>query len=150
MPLRRTARRHAALGLAVAALLPLAACQKPTPEVTVNSGSSTGHSQALCWNRTNATVSQGDCQASGNVPTISVAPGQTIGISVDPAVADTGWIPAIGNQSLVGAPITSTYYRFALNEQNLQQPLELRVYAVVKGQQPQQQRGLWVFQLKRK
>ena len=149
MPLR-TARRPAAVGLAVAALLSLAACDKPSPTVTVNSGSSTGRSDALCWNRENATVSQSDCRASGDVPTIKVAPGQTIGISVDPAVAATGWIPAIGNQSRVAAPITSTYYRFALNEQNLQQALELRVYAVVKGQQPQQQRGLWVFQLVRK
>ncbi|MGN6331242.1 MAG: hypothetical protein ACTHOD_06250 [Motilibacteraceae bacterium] len=149
MPLR-TVRRPAALGLAVAALLSLAGCEKPTPTVTVNSGSSTGHSDALCWNRDNATVAENDCRATGDVPTIEVSPGQTIGISVDPAIAATGWIPAIGTQSLVGAPLTSTYYRFALNEQNLQQPLELRVYAVVKGQQPQQQRGLWVFRLQRK
>jgi hypothetical protein len=149
MPLR-TARRPAALGLAVAALLSLAACDKPDPTVTVNSGSSTGRSDALCWNRDNATVSQSDCRATGDVPTIEVSPGQTVGISVDPAIAATGWIPAIGTQSLVGAPLTSTYYRFALNEQNLQQPLELRVYAVVKGQQPQQQRGLWIFRLQRK
>ena len=75
---------------------------------------------------------------------VPVIPGQVIGISVDPVVADAGWFPVIGSQRLTQQPITSTYYRFTYPD--LQEVpadgVSLQVVAGADGTL-----GLWVFQL---
>jgi hypothetical protein len=79
-----------------------------------------------------------------DVARIPVIPGQVIGISVDPVVADAGWYPVIGSQRLTQQPITSTYYRFTYPD--LQEVpadgVSLQVVAGAEGTL-----GLWVFQL---
>ncbi len=79
-----------------------------------------------------------------DVAQIPVIPGQVIGISVDPVVADAGWYPVIGSQRLTQQPITSTYYRFTYPD--LQEVpadgVSLQVVAGAEGTL-----GLWVFQL---
>ena len=79
-----------------------------------------------------------------DVAAIPVIPGQVIGISVDPAVADAGWFPVIGSQRLTQRPITSTYYRFTYPD--LQEvPVDGVSLQVVAGSEGTL--GLWVFQL---
>lgn len=82
--------------------------------------------------------------SGGSVATVPVVPGDVIGISVDPAVADAGWYPVIGGQRLTATPITSTYYRFSYPD--LQAIPESGVpLQVIAGQEKMV--GLWAFSL---
>lgn len=88
-------RALAAIALAVVLPLGLAACSKPTPGVTVVSGTTSAHREAVCWSFEDVNVTDGACDqsmvdeatAEGAVAAIPVIPGDTIGISVDKAVA---------------------------------------------------------------
>lgn len=139
------------LCLSAVAPLALAACEKPTPGVTVWSGTTSQHVQAVCWSDdAGAKLDAQDCQnaaAAADVTPISVVPASTIGISVDPAIAEHGWYPAIAGSRLTAEPLTTTYFRFALGEQNLTDTLDLNVLAL--GDSANTVRGLWVFQLTR-
>lgn len=139
------------VGLSALAVLALSGCEQPTPGVTVWSGRASEHTEATCWSDDPAaTVDATACASAatqGDPPRIEVTPGATVGISVDPEVADKGWFPTIGDSRLTVNPVTSTYYRFALSEQNLGSDLELRVLAL--GDTSKTVRGLWVFELTR-
>lgn len=76
---------------------------------------------------------------------IPVAPGQTVGISVDPVVADAGWTPVIGNQRLTSQPINALYFRFAYPELQEVPPDGLDMQ-IVAGRGAQT-KGIWVFKL---
>lgn len=79
------------------------------------------------------------------VARIPVAPGQTVGISVEPVVAAAGWSPVIGTQRLTAEPLTSLYYRFAFPE--LQEVpaegLDLQIIAGVG----EKTKGIWIYKL---
>jgi hypothetical protein len=113
-------KRTLTFALVAVAVFGLAACEKPNPGATVWSGTNSEHSQALCWSTDPAVAGTRDCAqdviakfvAGGKAPVITVTPGNTLGISVDPEVADNGWFPVIGQERLSQTPITSTYFRF--------------------------------------
>jgi hypothetical protein len=138
--------------LAAVSVLALAACEKPAPGVSVVSGMSSAYRAALCWSFDGEPLSAETCAQDvvtealdgADVAAIPVIPGQVIGISVDPAVADAGWFPVIGSQRLTQRPITSTYYRFTYPD--LQEvPVDGVSLQVVAGSEGTL--GLWVFQL---
>lgn len=142
----------APLALALAAPLLLAACEKPNPGATVVSGTSSAWREAVCWAHDSDALEPGSCAqdlvaraASGTaVAEVPVLPGDTVGISVDPIVAETGWFPVIGNQRLTTRPVTSTYYRFTYPD--LQEvPADGAVLQIVAGAEAS--RGIWVFRL---
>lgn len=145
-------RRNTPLGIAVGVLLllALAGCDKPTPGVTVWSGTSSDHREAQCWSSDpSVKVDPARClDQRGAIGSVDVTPGSTVGISVDPELAANGWYPAIGDKRLTNKPVKETYYRFALSEANLAQPLELRVLAL--GSAAEDVRGLWLFELARR
>lgn len=140
--------------VAVAALLVLglSGCQKPFPGVTVWSGTASKHIPAVCWSAEGGSAAGGgrcaagllEQAAAGGAP-VTVAPGNTVGISVDPAVAENGWSLAIGGQDLV-TNIRDTYYRFTFPEQGASEALgySLRVQANSAEGAP---RGIWFFRL---
>ena len=133
--------------LAAPALLLLTGCERPAPQVTVFSGPRSDHVEATCWSAEGARTTPEDCQVKADrVGSLTIAPGDTIGISVDQAAAeDGGWVPTIGDARLVPKPLTSTYHRFQLSERDLAAgQLELRIYAV----DGEATRGLWVFRLR--
>lgn len=144
-------RKAVALSLLVVPVL-LAGCEKPNPGATVVSGTSSAWREAVCWAHTGDALEPGSCAqdlieraaAGGTVAEIPVLPGDTVGISVDPVVADTGWFPVIGNQRLTTRPVTSTYYRFTFPD--LQEvPADGTLLQVVAGGEAT--RGIWVFKL---
>ena len=153
---RTASRRARPAVLAAAALVAvgaLAACEKPNPGVTVWSGTTSAHSEALCWSADGA-VGATSCAQSvvedalkgQRAAVIPVVAGNTLGISVDPVVAENGWIPAIGTQRLVETPITSTYWRFTFPQVTIPADgFALEVIAV--GSSQNSSRGLWVFKL---
>ena len=131
----------AAAGLAVSSML--TACEKPLPAATFFSGSHSTRIEASCWTEDEQ---GGDCAipqtGSGE---LEVSPGDTVGISVDPEVAEHGWVPAIGNSSLVPRAIKEKYYKLTLNEEQIQQG-SLQVFATEDGSSF---RGVWVIDVRR-
>lgn len=154
VPDQKLTRNFALVTVALAALsLVLTGCTKPTPGASVFSGTVTKHRQATCWAFDAPALAAGDCAqelitqaATGDaVSVIPVVPGDTVGISVEPVVADTGWFPVVGTQRLTTTPITSTYYRFTFPE--LQEiPPEGLLLQIVAGTDANT-RGIWVFKL---
>lgn len=131
----------------------LAGCEKPAPGVSVFAGTTTEFREAVCWAFESDALEPGDCAqdliveaSSGDgVARIPVVPGETIGISVDPAVADAGWSPVIGQQRLTTTPLNTTYFRFTYPD--LQEvPAEGVLLQVVAGR-GESSKGIWVFRL---
>jgi len=149
---RRVAATVAALALAP---LTLVGCAKPGPSATVFSGSTSASREALCWSPDPDRPPEADdclfgdaspAQLADYVAVIPVVPGATIGISVDPEVAESGWSVTVNGRPLNSRLIETTYYRFALSEQNLRRgSLQLQIVgATADGQLT---RGNWVFEL---
>jgi hypothetical protein len=157
MPARTNRRsRLALLSLtAIVGALVLTGCEKPAPGVSVFAGTTTEYRPAVCWAFDGEALEPGDCAqdviteaSTGDaVATIPVVPGETIGISVDPKVADAGWSPVIGQQRLVSTPLDTTYYRFTYPD--LQEiPAEGVLLQIVAGR-GESAKGIWVFRLGR-
>lgn len=148
---------HRRLALvAVAALTPilLAGCEKPKPGVTVWSGTSSEHVEATCWQFDDpGSLSANDCaqdllQKAGQgegITRLEVAPGDTVGVSVDPVVAEHGWSVQIAGQTLA-AGLTDTYYRFTFPESVATEGPGYTLQ-VIAAAQPSGTRGYWFFQL---
>jgi hypothetical protein len=150
----KSPRRSLAIALVALSPLILAGCQKPYPGVTVWSGTSSQHEPALCWQSEEVGgLTAEECAAdvletagSGQgIAIIEVSPGDTVGISVDPVVAESGWSAQIAGQSLATG-ITDTYYRFTFPEQVATEGAGYTLQ-VIAAAQPNGARGYWFFQL---
>lgn len=134
-------------------VLGLSACEKPDPSATVFSGTTSKWKPATCWAPEGSTIDVDACAKEivqstsdgATLPAIPVAPGDTVGISVDPVVADAGWQPVINNESRSGGPVTSTYYRFTMPEQS-SLPADGIVLQIIAGTSGNL-RGVWLFRL---
>ena len=74
-------------------LVGLAGCQKPTPGVTVSSGTHSVHVESATYCRDGQTVAKQDCvEHVSRVGIIEVKQGNRVGIDVDNAIAKHGWI----------------------------------------------------------
>lgn len=151
----RRSQLAGAVVVAASAVLLLSGCDKPAPGISVFSGTATEHRQAVCWSFESEALEPGDCaqdllteaSAGDAVARIPVVPGDTIGISVDPKVAEAGWTPVIGQQRLTTTPLETTYYRFTYPD--LQEvPADGVLLQVVAGR-GESTRGIWVFRLDR-
>ena len=149
----RSVRRIVLLMGAGASVLALSACEKPSPGVSVFSGQTSAHSQALCWSFSGESLDSTACAQDvvedalrgGGVMSIPVVPGETIGISVDPSVASQGWTPVVGSQRLLQTPTTSTYYRFAFPD--LQEVPATGLPLQVVAGSGDTTVGIWIFRL---
>ena len=148
MKIRRIAP-IAALGLAA---LALTGCTKPSPAVSVVSGTNSVNEEALCWdfnvdeaglNCKNLATNLEDALPSAlSVPSME---GNTVGISVDPVVAEEGWTAFFNGQPLSQTPLTETYFRFTI-------PVGTTLNAegtplAVASISNNQMRGLWLFKI---
>lgn len=141
-----------AVSAATAAVV-LTGCQKPAPGASVFSGTHTAYSEAACWAFEAPSVDADTCAqdvlakaAAGEaVASVTVIPGEVIGVSVDPVVADAGWNIRIGGQAITQTPLTTTYFRFTFPD--LQQvPAEGLSMEIVAGTDAGT-KGVWLFQL---
>ncbi len=136
-------------GVAVVTL-GLTACEKPNPGASIFSGTTSQFQRAACWATDGSYLDDATCaaaaleQAAKTTAAVSTLPGQTIGISVDPVVADIGWFPVLGGQRLSDTPVTSTYFRFTPTREQL--PAGGASLAVVAGDD-KGSRGIWIFPL---
>lgn len=144
-------RRAVVIAIAAAtAALSLTACEKPNPVASVFSGTVSDWQPALCWNHDDEPLDLEACAqavlaAAEDGPQIPVVPGSTIGISVDPVVAEAGWRPVVNGQDLVPELITSTYFRFTFPD--LQAVPEEGVRMQILAGPADQARGVWSFTL---
>jgi hypothetical protein len=135
-----------------AASVALTGCEKPNPIATVYSGTSSEWREAACWS-TSGAIDPNECaqQVIAEAPSgpklaqVPVVPGQVVGISVDPVVADKGWTPRVAGQPLTPTPLTGTYFRFTFPEFQ-EVPAEGLNMEIVAGSSDQTS-GLWIFQL---
>jgi hypothetical protein len=144
--------RVAIASITVALALGLTACEKPNPGVTVWSGTHSEHREAVCWT-TQTAITPENCAeeiissalSDTKVGTIDVMSEQTIGISVDPEVADLGWYVGIAGQRFNETAIYETYYRFTFPRVAVPESgFDLQIIAQGKGNAT---RGIWVFKL---
>ena len=145
-------RRLSVVVLAVGLVASLNACAKPNPGATVWSGTSSTHSSALCWSE-DPSVSATNCAEQisayvaegGEVAALPITGGNTIGISVEPSVAENGWNISIGGQAMNATPIYETYYRFTFPAVAIpEEGYELDIVAQGIGNAT---RGMWVVRL---
>lgn len=151
--------RIAALAVASAAVVSLAACEKPAPGATVFSGSTSAHREAVCWSPDpSEAFDEADCSIPlqstedfnerllDKVAIIPTAPGETVGISVDPAVAEGGWLVSINGRALTREPVTEKYFRFTMPPQPLRSgDAQLVLQALTEDGEAI--RGSWIFGL---
>ncbi len=131
----------------------LTACDKPTPGASVFSGTTSQWRQAACWSNTDQPIDATRCArdvvnnavAGATVGTIPVVPGQVIGISVDPVVADAGWVATVNDQNITPAAVKSTYFRFTFPDLS-QVPEQGIVMKIVAGKAGNL-KGVWLFKI---
>jgi hypothetical protein len=123
-------------------------CEKPPPAITVWSGTNSVYAPALCW-AFEASLQRGECaeeivqgRATDGVPTLAIQPGQTLGISVDPAVAEAGWQVRADGQPLTAQTLDTTYYRVVADNT----PDQALTLQVVAGREAQV-RGVFLVRL---
>jgi hypothetical protein len=150
----KSPRRSLAIALVALSPLVLAGCEKPYPGVTVWSGTSSEHSEALCWQPAKVGgLTAKECandvlETAGSgqgIDVLEVAPGATVGVSVDPVVAEGGWSLQIAGQTLASG-LTDTYYRFTFPEQVATDGPGYTLQ-VIAAARPNGARGYWFFQL---
>lgn len=145
-------RRIAPIAALALAALALSGCTKPAPAVSVVSGTNSVNEQALCWDF-NVDEAGLNCQnlaanLQDSLPNALAVPsmvGNTVGISVDTAVAEEGWTAFFNGQPLSQAPITETYYRFTIPAGTTltAEGTPLAVAAISNNKM----RGLWLFKI---
>lgn len=129
----------------------LAGCEKPAPGISVFSGTNSVRATAQCWSFTGDPLSADECARDiisgtelGGAPSLPVSAENVVGISVDPVIAERGWVPAISGQRLLNEPTTETYFRFTFPSGQLPEAgLGLQVIA---GQDGDLQ-GVWTVRL---
>jgi hypothetical protein len=145
------------LAIAALALTPmlLSGCEKPDPGVTAWSGTTSVRAEAVCWQPdSSAALGSGDCaqdvldaaSAGEGLQTLDVRPGDVVGISVDPVVAESGWSVQAGTQTLV-SNLKETYYRFTFPEFGIDLSGPGLIMQVVANGRPTGTRGHWFFHL---
>lgn len=151
---RARARGVLAATAAAAAVVVLAGCEKPTPGISAFSGTESVRTQALCWSpEATGSVDAKACAqqvantvaSGGDVPTLRVTGDATLGISVDPVVADNGWNLSINGTPINADPITETYYRITYPQAgaNIQLPATGSLQVIALGEGGQKVRGVW-------
>lgn len=148
--------------LALLAMLVLTGCEKPNPGITIFSGTESARAEAICWTAdgTPAVGSAGCSQdeliaavQNGELTTLPITPGATMGISVDSEVADAGWYASIivdgQAQRLMNSVITDHYWRFTFPDSARGSfPAGGYVLQVsAAGATSGSERGLWFFAL---
>jgi hypothetical protein len=87
------ARPLASVAAGALLLLGLAGCEKPTPGVTVSSGTHAVHIESTTFCRNGQTAAKQDCvEHLSRVGIIRVKAGNEVAIDVDNSVAKHGWI----------------------------------------------------------
>ena len=147
--------RVLAVASTVVALVALTGCQKPTPIVSLVSGSESVHSDATIYCFEGQSAQQQDCRTDVHPPTpLKVKVGQQVGIDVAKQVADAGWVVVLpgsdndtSNDQASGAQ-DSHYFAFTPDPSMFQNgPVRMEVRMLDDGRTDAPTKGNWQFVL---
>jgi hypothetical protein len=141
MPHRHRLRTVGRPLAALSALLALTGCQAPGPRVTVVQGTRTVQVEVACAARGDAPLDPATCQRA-RAPRLTVAAGDTLGVGVEPKVAENGWYLAFGPGQQIG-PFKRTFLQVPMPLQLPEQLGELQVIEA-PGNRPTR---AWLFAL---
>ena len=149
-----TARSRVVAGLSAAtALVALTGCQKPTPIVTMVSGTSSVHRDATVFCFEGQSAQQQNCRTAEDTgPTVlKVKPGATVGIDVAKDLAENGWVVVLpGNDqdpSNDQASGKQDKHYFSFTPQFESGPLPIEVRMLDDGRTDAPTIGNWQFVL---
>lgn len=87
------ARHLASVAVGAVLLLGLTGCEKPTPGVTLSSGTRSAHAESTTFCRDGQSAEKRNCvEHLGRVTTIRVTQGNQVAFDVDRSIAEHGWI----------------------------------------------------------
>lgn len=139
-----TPRRLTATAFAVVALAGCGGIQKPSPGVSVYSGSDTIRLDAAVFCHEGAEKCAED---PVKVARLKVTPGDTIGISVDSAIAKRGWYLATATET-ESPKLTEHYYKFSVGREQFRESNAVNLQVVtLASEQTGQATGVWAFTL---
>ncbi len=134
--------RAAALLCLPVALVLLAGCEKPTPEVTVQGGGTSLRTEPLRYNLDGKTV-----ENRNGPKVLAVRPGQTVNISVDKKVADAGWLVLLGNKI---TRIDRGQHHYAFPAPDFANEPEVSLVVFQQPPSGGDATGSWIFTLRQK
>ncbi|MCU1599596.1 MAG: hypothetical protein JWO22_305 [Frankiales bacterium] len=150
-------RRLVHLAACAALVLTASACQKPSPGITLVSGSSTTHFEAQQWCRGGQVLQTGDeCPGTGpsRIQLVRADEGGQVGIDVDPVIADEGWYVYDADTGQIELGISTDHYRtfpadFSRAKVAGVQQLEVRTidHVPTSSTDIPKVTGQWVFQV---
>ena len=140
---------------ATAVAASLAGCSKPTPEVTIWTGTTSVIASATCWAPDEgAAAAIKDCLANAtsgsaqDVPKLPITPGGVVGINVESALEESGWTPAISGQALTpAAPLSQSYFDFTIPDATEAPEEGFLLTVTANGKQEGTGSGIWLFRL---
>ncbi len=148
-----TARSRTIAGLTAGlCALFLTGCEKPTPFVTLVSGTTSVHTGATIFCFDGQTPAAQDCRTDAQRPTVlKVKVGSQVGVDVAKDVADNGWVVVLpGNDQDPAndqASGTQKEHYFAFTPQFESGPLRLEVRMLDRGNASAATVGNWQFVL---
>jgi hypothetical protein len=144
-------RRWLAAGSAVLSAAALAACEKPTPLVTLVSGGESVYREANVWCfEEGQTIASGECaEREEGVLRLPVRAGDEIGVDVGDELNDRGWtftlVDPANPQGAQEAPLQEEHW-FSFTAPNIP-PGESLLLTVRTGESAQAANGEWAFEL---
>jgi hypothetical protein len=127
--------------------LALTGCQKPTPGVTVTSGTHSEHLESTTFCRDGQTAAAKNCvEHLDRIGRVEVKSGEPIGIDVDKSVAEHGWIVVLTDARQRSAVLDSHYFSYTPDFSN--GPLvNLEIRSLSRVANDAATTGVWKFQL---
>lgn len=112
-------KRSLAVGTLLLSAAALTGCQKPAPAISMWTGTNSINETALCWAFDSDQLQPESCaeeilqgRKTDGLAILEPVAGNTVGISVDKAVAEAGWTVSIAGQTITPTPLNQTYFRF--------------------------------------
>jgi len=132
---------------AAALLLSLAACEKPTPGVTVAAGSHSVHMESTVYCHDGQTPEQQNCEEHvDRLGVVKVKLGQEVMIDVDKDIAENGWILVDADANARSNAIDEHFFSYTPDFRS--GPIvNLEVRSLDRPANDAQTTGVWKFQL---
>ncbi len=141
------ARPLASVAAGVVLLLGLTGCEKPTPGVTLSSGTNSVHAESTTYCRDGQSAEEQNCvEHLDRVTQIRVKQGNRVGVDVDRSVAENGWIlvlPAANQRS----EVQDEHYFSYTPDFGTSPFIDLEVRSLDRVANDARTTGIWKFRL---
>lgn len=133
--------------LAAALLLSLAACEKPTPGVTIAAGTRSVHIESTTYCHEGQSAEKRNCSEHlDRIGLVRVKEGQQVMIDVDSDIAENGWI-LVDTDANARSNVQDEHF-FSYTPDFRNGPLvNLEVRSLDRPANDARQTGIWKFQL---